>query len=299
MVVSFIVLSYNQEATIIRTLNSIVNQNLSDYEIIVCDDCSRDNTVKIVQQWIQDKNLSVIVSVILQIHNRGITENFVTGVRRSKGDYVKVIAGDDWFADNSLNKIVPILLQENYPACYCNLIKYNEKENRFISLNNSFLRYFAELTPERQFNELLYSNKISAPAIFIKRPILVDLLPCLDDYKMLEDYPLWLELSYRGHKIFYIDIDCVYYMQSDKNISAYTKGSLKSNTLQKKYFNDFIKFKMSIPKKYQISAFQKVMVKNSINTELYTGGLISKFVFNIRNWFYNLESTVIKIINKY
>ena len=61
--VSFVVTSYNYEKFILQTLDSIINQSYKNYEIIVVDDCSSDDSVSVVERFIvanQDKRITLI-----------------------------------------------------------------------------------------------------------------------------------------------------------------------------------------------------------------------------------------------
>jgi len=299
LVISFVVLTYNQENTVIQTLESIVDQVFSDYEIIICDDCSKDNTVKLVKDWITNRYTSNPVSLILQSNNLGITGNFISGIRKAKGNYIKAIAGDDWFVANSFKPIMQNLLKDQYPVCYCNMIKYNEKDQEYMPQDKSYLKYFSGLNPAQQFIELLDTNKIGAPAVFFKRNVLLEILPCLDGYTMLEDYPLWLEITYRGYGFKHIDLDGVYYRNSGNNISSDEISDKNSSILQSIYFNDFLKFKKNIIKKYSLNKTQKLTVKKSINQALFDNGIISKLTYKIRRRQLACIKVTDRIISKY
>ena len=68
--VSFVVTSYNYEKYILQTLESIKNQSYSNFEIIVVDDCSNDNSCKIIENFIAD-NQDLRITLIKQEINQG------------------------------------------------------------------------------------------------------------------------------------------------------------------------------------------------------------------------------------
>lgn len=97
--VSVIVTTYNQEQTIARTLNSIVSQQCDfDYEIIIGEDCSHDNTLAICREYASlfpDK-----IRLIENQHNKGMIDNYFDCVLVANGKYIADCAGDDYWVDD-------------------------------------------------------------------------------------------------------------------------------------------------------------------------------------------------------
>ena len=83
MEVSVIVIAYNEEACIKQCLNGILNQSFNDFELIIIDDCSTDNTAQIISE-LHDQR----IRYIKQNRNSGVAESRNVGVRQAKGEYV-------------------------------------------------------------------------------------------------------------------------------------------------------------------------------------------------------------------
>lgn len=98
MLVSFIIPAYNASATIIRSLDSLssLNLNLDDYEVIVVDDCSKDNTVQIVEQY-ATKHPNVILLLQKENHRQGAARN--RAITIAKGRYCVFLDSDDEIVD--------------------------------------------------------------------------------------------------------------------------------------------------------------------------------------------------------
>ena len=92
--VSFVVTSYNYEKYILRTLESIKNQSYSNFEIIVVDDCSNDNSCKIVENFIAD-NQDLRITLIKQEINQGQLSAMQRGLKEAQGQFVSFIDSDD------------------------------------------------------------------------------------------------------------------------------------------------------------------------------------------------------------
>ncbi len=125
MTISFIVTSYNYADYIKETIASIQNQTFKDFEIIVVDDFSTDNSVEIL------KKIDGI-KLICHKQNQGQLASIITGLKEASGEYVNIIDSDDTiypqFAETLLKE-----LQENNVALVC----CNCKENKILTPQNS------------------------------------------------------------------------------------------------------------------------------------------------------------------
>ena len=103
---SFIVPVYNTEEYISRCLNSLVNQNIpvTDYEIIVINDGSTDNSFAILNEY-ASKYSNIIV---LNQSNKGLSATRNSGVVVARGKYLWHIDSDDWIVENCINELLKI-----------------------------------------------------------------------------------------------------------------------------------------------------------------------------------------------
>lgn len=92
--VSFVVTSYNYENFIGKTLDSIKNQSYKEFEIIVVDDCSSDNSVGVIERFIAD-NQDLRVILLKHEENKGQLSAFKTGLQAAQGVFVSFIDSDD------------------------------------------------------------------------------------------------------------------------------------------------------------------------------------------------------------
>ena len=92
--VSFIVTSYNYSKYIEKTLESIKNQSYTNFEIIIVDDCSEDNSVEILEHFIAS-NQDLRITLITHDKNKGQLESMIDGLRIAQGVFVSFIDSDD------------------------------------------------------------------------------------------------------------------------------------------------------------------------------------------------------------
>jgi glycosyltransferase involved in cell wall biosynthesis len=101
---SIIVAAYNVEKTILYTLNSLESQNYNDFEVIVINDNSIDNTEEIIKEFIVKSKLKDIIYIKNKI-NSGLSVVRNNGLNLAKGDYVLFLDGDDAYHFDSLTML--------------------------------------------------------------------------------------------------------------------------------------------------------------------------------------------------
>ncbi|WP_425880017.1 glycosyltransferase family 2 protein [Acinetobacter sp. TWP2-2-3] len=108
--VSIIMPAYNAEKLISDSINSVLSQTYKNFELIVIDDCSQDQTSQVVENFIlKDKR----VKLIKNIKNKGVAETRNTGLDQAKGDYVAFLDSDDKWDNNKLEKQLAVLKERN------------------------------------------------------------------------------------------------------------------------------------------------------------------------------------------
>lgn len=123
--VSVIVPCYNVERYIDVCLQSIMSQTISknDYEVILINDCSSDNTYKHLQNW--EADYSDIITVVNLEQNCGVSNSRNIGLEVAKGEYITFIDSDDWVESNYLERLLEIADDE---CCEVVLCAYNKTE---------------------------------------------------------------------------------------------------------------------------------------------------------------------------
>jgi glycosyltransferase involved in cell wall biosynthesis len=102
--ISICVPAYNNEAYIVDTIDSVLSQVYTNFELIIVDDCSTDDTWEILQQ-IKDPRISIYRNE----KNLGMHGNWSKALSFAKGDYIKLLCGDDLIYPDCLEKQVKVL----------------------------------------------------------------------------------------------------------------------------------------------------------------------------------------------
>lgn len=108
---TIIITTYNVENYIIRAIKSVLGQDFDDYELIIADDCSTDNTVKMINKY-KDKKIK-FVKTRKNTGTAGGPRNI--GLDNARGEYVLFLDGDDTFYDNSVLKSIDKIIGTDNP----------------------------------------------------------------------------------------------------------------------------------------------------------------------------------------
>ena len=100
--VSVIVLTYNQEKFIEKNLQGIFAQKVNfPVELIISDDCSTDQTVTVINEFIKNKPSHIEIKLIAHKKNLGSTPNFFNALQKSTGKFLAFCEGDDYWTDDN------------------------------------------------------------------------------------------------------------------------------------------------------------------------------------------------------
>ena len=132
MKLSIIIPAYNVEQFLPKCLDSIFEQNCSDFEVIVVNDGSNDGTLALLESYAgKHFNLNVITQ-----DNAGMSTARNRGLEVAQGEYVMFVDSDDWLCNNALPSLYPCLNGEDV-VCF-NSKKYVEDKDVFVENNRPF-----------------------------------------------------------------------------------------------------------------------------------------------------------------
>jgi glycosyltransferase involved in cell wall biosynthesis len=234
---SIIIPSYNRAHLIAETIKSVQNQLFSDWECLIIDDGSTDNTKEIIELISNGDNR---VKYIYQTNKeRSAARN--NGIKNASGEYICFLDSDDFYLENHLielkNKIDVSL---NKKALFFS--------NYLYSLNGKIEHLdFPKLNLNVQ--EYLVYNPIIPARVCIHNSILKEFL-FDEDIVIVEDFLLWLKISYK-YPFYHVELNTIIY-----NIHEDNSVNIKNNSAQKRlnglkvFFKRYPNIKKELPKKY-------------------------------------------------
>lgn len=195
------VASYNNEAYILETLNSIVSQTYNDWELIIVDDFSKDNSVHIIEEWIKlHKNYKILF--IKNPANNGVCKVLNAIILNANGYYLSTIGSDDIYVDDKIEQQVNAMLNvsSDVAMCYSSVLKIDE--NGGLINNGETLPNKSVIHEGHIFVDLLESNFIPAISHLTKLDVLKK-LNGFDEGLTFEDWDMWLRVA-KDFKIIYV-----------------------------------------------------------------------------------------------
>lgn len=189
---SVVIPTYNRAKHLTTSLNAILKQEFSDFEVLIIDDGSVDETRAVVAK-IAGEN-SRIKYFYKENEERSIARNY--GIMKAIGKYVGFLDSDDLVYPNHLKVAYDLLNRNNFPEVGHLGFKVIDESGNTILSRNAFNNSFKE--------ELIHQNILHGNAIFIRKDIASEIHFIPSRFANLgEDWYLWLRLAARY--VFYFD----------------------------------------------------------------------------------------------
>lgn len=205
-IISVIMPVYNAENYIRETIESIINQSYKDFELLILNDNSSDNSLGIIKQF-QEKDSRIIV--INKEKNVGPANLRNEGFRLSKGKFIALMDADDIALPTRFEKQVAVL-EKNPEIGVCGtwFTFFGAKKNKIIrhSENHDAIKI-----------SFLHSCGIGNPTVMLRNEMLFG-LEFNNDFVPVEDYDLWSRLLEKT-KFYNIPESLLNYRQHENNIS--------------------------------------------------------------------------------
>ncbi|MBR4153713.1 MAG: glycosyltransferase [Selenomonadaceae bacterium] len=197
--VSVILTSYNHAAYVEEAIESVLRQTFTDFELLIIDDGSTDNSREIIKSFNDPR-----IKTFLYEENRGPVLAIREAVNSARGKYIAVHHSDDLWAINKLEKQVAFLdANENFAACFT-LVDFVDEEGYLRELeDNDFYKNVFEKSNRSRAEWLNYffynGNCLCHPSAMVRRE-------AYDKYRLLDvhgfwqlpDYLMWIRLCFHA-----------------------------------------------------------------------------------------------------
>jgi glycosyltransferase involved in cell wall biosynthesis len=203
--ISVVIPAYNAAKYIGNTIKSVLVQDFNDFEIIVVNDGSTDNTLAILEE-ISDTRLRVIQQI-----NAGVSIARNIGVQKSLAEYIYFLDADDIIAPNALTRCWQVLMQApEAVAAYGESLTF-EADEQIGSLLSASPHVMAKRPAGHVVADLLKQNFICTGAILVRSKAIQQLSGFSKQLKLGEDWVYWLELATLGEFIYLpMPVLCMY-----------------------------------------------------------------------------------------
>lgn len=196
MKISVIIPTFNRKKTLGRAIQSVSDQSLSPFEILIIDDGSNDGTKEWVKESFQD------IKYIYQ-NNQGVSSARNKGIKYAYGDWIAFLDSDDEW--------LPSKLYEQVKAIGSN------PEIKFFHTNEIWIRNEVRVNQMKKhkkhggyiFEKCLDICRVSPSSVLIKKEIFDDIGTFDESLRVCEDYDLWLRITSK-YPVVFLDIPLIY-----------------------------------------------------------------------------------------
>ena len=179
--VSVVMPVYNAERFLRQAVESVLNQSYQNIELIMVDDCSKDNSCQIMLEYAgKDRR----VCAIRGEKNQGVARVRNRGIQLAKGEYIALLDSDDVWEKNKIERQIALLQEKNADIAYCSL--------DFIDENDKKIKKPFIVSLETNYKSMAVRCVFTCSTILAQAELLKQ-HPFRPEYYH-EDFVLWMEL---------------------------------------------------------------------------------------------------------
>ena len=207
--VSIIMPSYNSAKYIAASMESVLAQTYADWELLIVDDCSTDNTVEIIRSFDDPR-----IRLFINEKNAGAAMSRNRALREAKGKWIAFLDSDDLWVPEKLAKQVAFMEKNGYAFTYTD----------YRICENGKWHSFVNTAPNRITKKMMYDYcYFSTITVMYDREVIG--LIQIADLKKNNDYAMWLQAIEKSDA--YRLPECLsYYIKHDGSISSGSKVKL-------------------------------------------------------------------------
>jgi glycosyltransferase involved in cell wall biosynthesis len=176
---------FNGEKTIARAVQSILDQDFKDFELIVINDCSKDSTPQILNEFTDPR-----MKVIHHEQNQGISRTRNHLLKSSVGRYIAVLDGDDFALPHRLQTQVEVMEKEFFLAGVFSSVLTYKGQDPYDTLPG----FCSDKSPSQMRETILFESVFPHSTAFLKKEAFGS--GYREDLQCAEDYAKWLELVF-------------------------------------------------------------------------------------------------------
>lgn len=249
--ISVILPSYNGEKYISQSIQSVIDQSEQDWELIIVNDCSVDNTLKICESFAEkDKRIKVISNQT----NKKLPASLNVGFASAHGKYLTWTSDDNYYKPNAFEKMSKYLDEHTEVDLVSMEFDLIDENDKFINSSDNYRKY------KRCEPALICGNNVGAA--FMYRKTIANRVGEYDTNTFCaEDYDYWCRIALAG-KISYTPDNIYVYRLQPNSLTATKQRQIQEKTkyIQRKYADAFFekfKFTKSDKTKFYVNILQE------------------------------------------
>jgi glycosyltransferase involved in cell wall biosynthesis len=228
--VSTIVLSYNQCRFALETLEAVKAQTYKHTQLIIVDDCSADDSVAIIEQWLRKNNIHC--TFIRHHKNQGICKSLNDALAVSTGKYISGVACDDvWLPDKIALQVEIMEAQPDHVGVlYSEAFQMDENGHSLPDMIIAANCKLPEMPQGQVLDTLLHGNFIPGLTTLIRRSC-YDKVGLYDEDLPWEDWDMWMRIA-RHYSFLYSPTPSAKYRLHEKSFSHSDPGRMLKDSFK-------------------------------------------------------------------
>ncbi len=202
--VTILVPNYNHAPYLRQRLDSIFAQSWTNYEVLLMDDCSTDDSRAILQDY-ADRFPDKARVIFNEVNSGGVFHQWEKGLRAARGDLIWVAESDDWCSPNFLETLVPFFANQAVQLAYATTLFMNKDGTEQVW---SLAEYLADLGPDRWHSSFVMTAPQIVAEGFAERNLIPNVSSAvfrrLDRLEVLEN-DIWRSMRTCGDWVFYLN----------------------------------------------------------------------------------------------
>lgn len=209
--VSVVITAYNVEKYIEKAINSVLNQTYKDIELVVVEDCSTDNTLKIIKD-LQKSDTTFSINLVQHLKNVGAGLSRRDGIKASTGDFIMLLDADDWLNEDYIEHLVDKQKETNADIVGGGITYCYEDTDKFKTetFGTTVSEGFQKFVDYNDGKIVFLNNKIV-------RSTMYDTVEYCDR-RYVEDTPVIMKLLYNANKVAYVNEAGYNYLQRNGSL---------------------------------------------------------------------------------
>jgi len=229
--VSITIVTYNSSKYILDALESVKAQTYNNIELIVSDDCSTDNTIEIVNKWLNANSTRFLnVEVLSTDVNTGVSKNSNIARNACHGEWTKGFAGDDILLPTCIEDNLNFIENEPHAQVVLSnsIVFFDNGLDEMIQRPALLVPDFFNLSASDQYEKLVQHDLLMNPNSQFVKTCLLKSLKADERMKYMEDRQFFWNCTNRGVKIYYFDKVTVRYRKHEGALTGYPGKQLLS-----------------------------------------------------------------------
>lgn len=287
---SVVIPLYNKENFIKRTLTSVLNQTFSDFEVIIVNDSSSDSSLKLVEEF-KDNRVKVFTKA-----NGGVSAARNFGINKSTHEIIAFLDADDVWLPDYLSTIYQLV--SRYPEAGMFVTGYYSEKDGKKQYANHISKY-PQFSILDDYFKVSYNHGLSiniTSATCVRRDVLLSTPMFREKIKRGEDIDVWLRVALRHPVAFCNEAKMIYLVGSPNSLSVnYTKSN------EDFPYWDWLQYSSRSPfyRKYVVLA-DYIFAKNAFENRDYKSCLFAlKKIWNVKPFVKPLKRLYLLVISSF